>query len=959
MRKIITLSLVLLAFIAKAQYVNIRDSNFRNFLIYKYPSCFNAAKQMDTSCAAVVNEDSLEVFNYNYAITNFDGFQYFKNLKFLEFKNVPGSSINILPPNIEGLDIAGNYINSITALPSTLKYLNCWANSLTSLPTLPTGLEFLDCGRNQITILPTLPTTLTYLNCSENQLHGLPNLPNTLLTLVCGDNILTNLPPLPNTLIELNYGGVHSGMSQIHINKFPDSLLRLSCDNNEIDSLPDLPKNLTSFSCSQNLLKSLPNLPANLTYLDCHWNELSSIPILPSNLTYLKISRNLITSIPNLPANLTYLNCYSNQLTNLPALSNSLNYLDCSGNLLSSIPNLPSALTDFGCSSNQLSNLPTLPNSLTSLNCSYNQIYCLPKLPQKLQSFTFDGKKINCLPNYPNPSVSIYTVDTLRYWSMADVCNPTNNQNNCLKSSVLVGAFVYTDFNNNNKLDAGEFGRRGVKLSSHPFNIFTNENGFTFLAADSLGSYTINAQAPNLYSISPASITHTFYKYDTIVYDTFALQPLVTKDSLNINITPINWAARPGFNYVYNISYDNAGTTTLNSNLSFTIDTSKLIFDSTNNAAASFSGNTLTYNFTNFMAGQNDNFYVYCRVKPTAQLGSSLQATASISGGSAVATDSVNAFIRGSFDPNDKQATPQLSVAQVNDNKHWIDYTIRFENTGNDTAFTVVVADTLLASKVQTNTVQLLGSSHHVTVTQNDHILYFEFRNINLPDSHINKIKCNGFVNFRVKPITTLTNGAIVPNKASIYFDYNSPVVTNTAQTLISNTLPLHLVAFTAIPKAEENKVLVYWNTANEINTSFFIIEQSTDGRTFKPAAEIAAKGSCNNSYYTSIAQNNLAFVRLKIVDKNGSYTYSNIVALSRNNNDKNLVIVSPTKTELKLNVVGGKLCNTQASIMNTQGKNIRAFMLKQGYQTINIATLANGLYYLQTIDGVRKFVKE
>ncbi|MCX6208298.1 MAG: hypothetical protein NTZ59_02050, partial [Bacteroidetes bacterium] len=153
--------------------------------------------------------------------------------------------------------------------------------------------------------------------------------------------------------------------------------------------------------------------------------------------------------------------------------------------------------------------------------------------------------------------------------------------------------------------------------------------------------------------------------------------------------------------------------------------------------------------------------------------------------------------------------------------------------------FTVVVADTLDDSKVQTNTLQLTAMSHNVKATQNDNIVFFEFRNINLPDSNIDKVKCNGFVSFRVKPLTTLVNGNIVPNKASIYFDYNEPIITNTAKTIIGNVLPLSLTALGAIPKPENNTILVYWNTANEINTSYFIIEQSTDARTFTACAEV------------------------------------------------------------------------------------------------------------------------
>jgi hypothetical protein len=81
MRKIPTLLICFISFTttSKAQYVNIPDSNFRSFLIAKYPTCFNASGQMDTNCASIVNEDTLDC--QSQGIANLDGVQYFKSIK--------------------------------------------------------------------------------------------------------------------------------------------------------------------------------------------------------------------------------------------------------------------------------------------------------------------------------------------------------------------------------------------------------------------------------------------------------------------------------------------------------------------------------------------------------------------------------------------------------------------------------------------------------------------------------------------------------------------------------------------------------------------------------------------------------------------------------------------------------------------------------------------------------------
>jgi hypothetical protein len=63
MRKPILLlaTLLLCQNICRAQYVNIPDSYFRQFLIDNYPGCMNASGMLDTTCPAVVNEKRLSL----------------------------------------------------------------------------------------------------------------------------------------------------------------------------------------------------------------------------------------------------------------------------------------------------------------------------------------------------------------------------------------------------------------------------------------------------------------------------------------------------------------------------------------------------------------------------------------------------------------------------------------------------------------------------------------------------------------------------------------------------------------------------------------------------------------------------------------------------------------------------------------------------------------------------------
>lgn len=137
----------------------------------------------------------------------------------------------------------------------------------------------------------------------------------------------------------------------------------------------------------------------------------------------------------------------------------------------------------------------------------------------------------------------------------------------------------------------------------------------------------------------------------------------------------------------------------------------------------------------------------------------------------------------GAFDPNDKQGFP-LGVGE----ERWvptgqpIDYLIRFQNTGTDTAFTVLLRDTL--SELLDFATLTMGAGSHAfdyRIVQ-PNVLEFLFANIMLPDSNVNEPASHGFVRFSVAPRAGLPNGTVINNAAAIYFDFNEPIITNTTK---------------------------------------------------------------------------------------------------------------------------------------------------------------------------------
>jgi uncharacterized repeat protein (TIGR01451 family) len=135
----------------------------------------------------------------------------------------------------------------------------------------------------------------------------------------------------------------------------------------------------------------------------------------------------------------------------------------------------------------------------------------------------------------------------------------------------------------------------------------------------------------------------------------------------------------------------------------------------------------------------------------------------------------------GSYDPNDKMGYPigQTDQKYIQPNQQ-LQYVIRFQNTGTDTAFTVVIRDTL-DTDLNIFTVTSGVSSHQYDFRMyGPRVLEWTFNNINLPDSTTDQEGSNGFVTFHVDQVPNLSPGTEITNDADIYFDFNDPITTNT-----------------------------------------------------------------------------------------------------------------------------------------------------------------------------------
>jgi hypothetical protein len=181
-----------------------------------------------------------------------------------------------------------------------------------------------------------------------------------------------------------------------------------------------------------------------------------------------------------------------------------------------------------------------------------------------------------------------------------------------------------------------------------------------------------------------------------------------------------------------------------------------------------------------------------------------------------------------SFDPNDTRAFP---VGYGNDNlleaNTDIEYMIRFQNTGSDLTYNVVLLDSL-ATFLDEKTIKTGASSHPFDLDVLDgRVLRFTFADINLPQSSINELGSNGFVKFRISQKADNPISTVITNQAAIYFDYNAPIFTNT----VYHTIGKDFIEVIVNAKNPQQKQLKIWpNPATDI-VHFEMPETVTDAR--------------------------------------------------------------------------------------------------------------------------------
>lgn len=380
------------------------------------------------------------------------------------------------------------------------------------------------------------------------------------------------------------------------------------------------------------------------------------------------------------------------------------------------------------------------------------------------------------------------------------------------RNQYFMKGILFYDSNRNGIKDAGEEGVNKYAMEIKPagIKVFPDRNGFFSFAAEPGEQYILDIPADSLFDYGSKEFPYTLSGSETNMIG-FTVRDFKPEIKTNFYLPWPRCSTTAGAK----LKIENSGILSIEK-IRLTLIGAPLA-EITSAEAVEAKTDTLIFELENFKS-YDDKTLSYDITFPdfnsvnailTFKLFAEIYAA-----GSVVITnkDSLSTEVRCAVDPNDKAVTPiGLGDNHLTLFNTPLDYLIRFENTGNDTAYTVTIHDTLDAN-LDASTLEVKGSSHDViTEVGKDGRAIFHFENIMLPDSTTNKEKAQGFVRFTIKPKKNMAEMTVIRNKAGIVFDKNPPVITNE----VFNTYVSHYPIVAAVEGPKEAQKLIYPNPAS------------------------------------------------------------------------------------------------------------------------------------------------
>ena len=220
-----------------------------------------------------------------------------------------------------------------------------------------------------------------------------------------------------------------------------------------------------------------------------------------------------------------------------------------------------------------------------------------------------------------------------------------------------------------------------------------------------------------------------------------------------------------------------------------------------------------------------------------------------------------------------------------------------------------------------------------------------------LTPAEINQLEfdpADGFVGNALFNYAAYDNGGNLSNTATYVIPVIPPVI-----------IPVKLVSFNGILSG--GKTLLAWETSFEQNSDHFEVQRSADGTTYQQIGTVQARGNSSVPAKYNFTDNNpvtgINYYRLKMVDKDGRFDFSNIVVIRVNGNRQVSTWPNPFTDKLNIAMQSGYKTTLTVRITETSGKLVRTcfYEVQKGSNQFAISglqPLQKGIYFIQVSDG-------
>lgn len=354
-----------------------------------------------------------------------------------------------------------------------------------------------------------------------------------------------------------------------------------------------------------------------------------------------------------------------------------------------------------------------------------------------------------------------------------------------------VQGLAFVDYNGDGIFNENDSPLRNVMVSIEPedLTVLTDDDGrYQFAVPE--GTYTLTAKVNQgswvddelqIIDFEVSEPCNTGFDFG-FVPDSIAL-PMV-------ELSMVNSIARCDFETRFTITVENTSADVIEAQLQFEYDDKTTLFD------VDIAGYTTAGNVVLADLGQLDPFKPQTYVITLKMPGGSallpildFEARLVNQDGALLKAYGYSEQLRCSYDPNDKRVFPDRQGDQnLTLMDEFLEYTIRFQNNGNDTAYNVKIIDPLDPG-IDPTSIYVVSSSHEVETCIEGSNLIFLFEDIYLVDSMTNYDASQGFVTFKCRVFEGIDELTLVENRADIIFDTNDAIVTNTTVNTMVTTL--------------------------------------------------------------------------------------------------------------------------------------------------------------------------